>query len=45
MLQKYPKRFTQLLNKGVCIINISGLGGLVVSMMASGTRVRGFKPG
>jgi hypothetical protein len=24
---------------------MSGFGGLVVSMLASGTRVRGFKPG
>ena len=25
--------------------NVSGFGGLVVSMLASGTRVRGFEPG
>jgi hypothetical protein len=25
--------------------SVSGFGGLVVSMLASGTRVRGFKPG
>ena len=27
------------------IINLDGFGGLVVSMLASGTQVRGFKPG
>jgi hypothetical protein len=26
-------------------LNVSGVGGLVVSMLASGTQVRGFKPG
>jgi hypothetical protein len=26
-------------------IDVNGFGGLVVSMLASGTRVRGFKPG
>jgi hypothetical protein len=26
-------------------INVDGFGGLAVSMLASGSRVRGFKPG
>jgi hypothetical protein len=29
----------------ILILLLDGIGGLVVSMLASGTRVRGFKPG
>jgi hypothetical protein len=32
-------------NNSVGIATCSGFGGLVVSMLASGTRHRGFKPG
>ena len=37
----------QLLKKGECNLHekVDGFGGLVVSMLASGTQVCGFKPG
>ena len=45
---KYPKCMAKsLLLRQICLVRpfSDGFGGLVVSILASGTRVRGFKPG
>ena len=40
-----PSYMRSVIDRKVVMWHISGFGGLVVSMLAYGTRVRGFKPG